>query len=101
MFLSLSLEMLFKAGELDENLNRVSISGEQETVEYSESAREETKEVGKKPVERGVTEAKKKGYHWDNTGCLGISVYSSFSWAVQSWYSQLLVEGGVNSPGDI
>lgn len=38
MFLSLSLEMLFKAGELDENPNRVSISGEQETLEYSESA---------------------------------------------------------------
>lgn len=55
MFLSLSLEMLFKAGELDENLNRVSISGEQETLEYSESAGEETKKVGKKP--------KKKGYH--------------------------------------
>lgn len=63
IFLSLSLEMPFKAGELGENANGVSIGREQKTREYSESIGKETREVGKKQGGHSVTEAERKGYY--------------------------------------
>lgn len=55
--------MAFKAGELDENPNGVNLSGEQKSLEYSESAGKKTRggeKNGSAWYHRGK---ERKGYH--------------------------------------